>query len=173
VRKHEGDLTVQSEPGHGSKFQILLPATAKTLATVNATPANPVQGQGRILVMDDEEPIRSLLTVMLRPLGYEVETTSDGAEALKSYQTARTDGRPFSAVILDLTVPGGMGGRETIERLRKLDPKVRAIVSSGYSEDPVMSCHRDYGFAGMVAKPYRLRDLSCTLKEVLVQEAPA
>jgi len=91
----------------------------------------------------------------------------DGAEALNRFQEARTTGKPFAAVILDLTVPGGMGGREAVQRLRALDPSVKAIVSSGYSEDPIMAMYREHGFSGMVAKPYRVQDFSRTVKEVV------
>jgi PAS domain S-box-containing protein len=166
IRKHDGDIRVESEPGRGTVFHIYLPAAegpvTKAPEPVSAPPA---VGRGRVLVMDDEEPIRQLITRMLEPLGYSVTTTADGVEALRKYEDARVKGDPFSAVILDLTVPGGMGGKETIQRLRALDPAVRAIVSSGYSEDPVMARYREFGFCSVVAKPYRLHELSMALRE--------
>jgi CheY-like chemotaxis protein len=117
--------------------------------------------------MDDEEPIRDMLGDMLQSLGYEVESTAEGAEAVRRYRDAQANQRPFDLVILDLTIPGGMGGRETLQALRALDPHVTAIVSSGYSADPILAQHRDHGFAGMVAKPYRIEDLGRALRQVL------
>jgi PAS domain S-box-containing protein len=167
VRKHEGDISVQSEPGRGTTFQLRLAAVQGSVPSERETDALPLHGSGRILVMDDEQPIRQMLESMLCSLGYEVQTAPDGAEAVRLYRQARADHRPFDAVILDLTVPGGLGGRETLQALRTLDPLVRAIVSSGYSADPVLARHRDYGFAAMVAKPYRLEDLARTFRELL------
>ncbi len=166
IRKHDGEIRVESELGRGTVFHIYLPAAEGTVR--NATEpviAPPMSGRGRILVMDDEEPIRQLITRMLQPLGYRITATPDGTDALREYEEARAKGNPFSAVILDLTVPGGMGGKETMQRLLVLDPDVRAIVSSGYSEDPVMARYREFGFCGVVAKPYRLQELSMALRE--------
>ena len=167
VRKHEGDISVQSEPGRGTTFQLRLAAAQGSVPPERETDSLPLHGSGRILVMDDEQPIRQMLESMLCSLGYEVQTAPDGAEAVRLYRQARADHRPFDAVILDLTVPGGLGGRETLQALRTLDPLIRAIVSSGYSADPILARHRDYGFAAMVAKPYRLEDLARTFRELL------
>jgi CheY-like chemotaxis protein len=117
--------------------------------------------------MDDEPLIRDVVTDMLSELGYEVHAAADGAEALALYSQATAKGLPFDAVIMDLTVPGGMGGREAMERLRGLDPEVRAIVSSGYSADPILSSFRDYGFRDVVAKPYTVSRLAQVLERVL------
>ena len=124
-------------------------------------------------VMDDEPEIRDLLIPMLGILGYEGETVADGAEAFRQYVAARTNGKPFAAVILDLTVPGGMGGKETMEKLRAVDPGVTAIVSSGYSEDPVMANYRDHGFKGVIPKPYRIEALVRTLHNVIAAQNQA
>jgi DNA-binding NtrC family response regulator len=117
--------------------------------------------------MDDEESIQQLTSLLLRRMGLEAVVVADGESALREYEQARQAGRPFELVILDLTIPGGLGGRETIERLQKMDPDVLAIVSSGYSSDPVMAEFRRYGFQGMVAKPYDLGQFTTTVARVL------
>lgn len=167
VRRHGGTITVESTLGKGTTFHVYLPATDKRPSAPPQRADESLSGQGRVLVMDDEEAIRLLASVALKRLGYEVVTATDGAEAIEFYQKAMAENRPFSAVILDLTVRGGMGGTETIRRLRALDPKVRAIVSSGYSEDAVMANYREHGFVAAVAKPYRLQELGGTLQTVV------
>jgi CheY-like chemotaxis protein len=117
----------------------------------------------KILFMDDEEMLRNVNRSMLESLGYEVETACNGEEAIELYTTAKGAGLPFGAVILDLTIKGGLGGRETIKRLREFDPDIRAIVASGYSTDPVMANFREYGFLAALDKPYQLRDLEKSL----------
>jgi len=104
---------------------------------------------------------------MLSGAGYEVEPAKDGAEAIQKYTEAKTSGKPFDAVILDLTVPGGMGGREVIKELVEIDPAVKAIVSSGYANDPIMADYRNYGFSGVVTKPYVIKQMQETLRNVL------
>ena len=126
--------------------------------------------QGRILVMDDEETIRRLLGRMLLGAGYEVELTRDGDEAVRKYIEAKESGKPFDAVILDLTVPGGMGGKEVIAKLLGIDPGVKAIVSSGYATDQIMGEFKKYGFSGVVIKPYNLRQMQDTLHDVLAEK---
>jgi CheY-like chemotaxis protein len=125
--------------------------------------------KGRVLFMDDEEPIVAMASLLLRRMGLEVELARDGAEAVQKFSEAHTAGRPFDLVVMDLTVPGGIGGREAIEQLRQIDPNVRAIVSSGYSSDPVLANHRAYGFCGMVAKPYKVEDFARVLRAALRQ----
>jgi len=107
----------------------------------------------------------------LKRLGYEAELARDGAEAIRRYTTATESGNPFAVVIMDLTIPGGMGGKETIKRLLEIDPQVRAIVSSGYSNDPVMADFQKHGFCGMVAKPYEVKELARVLREVVSSDA--
>jgi CheY-like chemotaxis protein len=126
-----------------------------------------MMGHGRILVVDDEAIVREVAGEMLRTMGYEVACASDGNEAIKIYMQARQAEEPFQAVIMDLTMPGGMGGRETMEKLREIDPHVKTIVSSGYSHDHIMSNFRDFGFVGVVSKPYKPSELGKTLHEVL------
>ena len=120
--------------------------------------------------MDDEEPILSFVGRILEHLGYEAEFARDGSEALESYRKARDGGNPFAAVVLDLTVPGGMGGQEAMEQLRAMDPDVKAIVSSGYSNDPVMAQYKQYGFSGVIAKPYDIHTFSQVLHKAMAQD---
>ncbi|MBL0713133.1 MAG: response regulator, partial [Desulfosarcina sp.] len=124
---------------------------------------------GRILLMDDEDFIRTLATDMLTTLGYTVSTARDGAQVVDLYHQARASGQPFDAVILDLTVPGGMGGKETVSALRALDENVKAIVSSGYSNDPVIANFSRYGFQAAVKKPYLLHEISRALHSLLTE----
>ncbi|MBA7540020.1 Sporulation initiation phosphotransferase F [subsurface metagenome] len=116
--------------------------------------------------MDDEEPVRSVLSEMLGSIGYKISLAEDGAEAVELYSKAKASNRPFDVVFMDLTVPGGMGGKEAVKVLLEIDPDVKVIVTSGYSNDPVMADYKSFGFAGVVAKPFKLEDLSETLKDV-------
>jgi PAS domain S-box-containing protein len=168
VRKHDGQIKVVSEPGKGTTFELYLPASQKPVLPVPTEPKpENFSGRGRVLVVDDEAPIRKFLSLMLQKFGYEAETANDGGEAIERYTTAQSGGTPFDAIIMDLTIPNGMGGCEATRRLRELDPKVKAIASSGYSFDPVMANYRDYGFCGVIPKPYRPEDLNRILKEVI------
>jgi PAS domain S-box-containing protein len=166
VRKHDGDLRIKSTLGQGTICDLYLPAGRSTPTERPAPNVLPLAGRGRILVMDDEAPIRQFVEASLKRLGYDAEAVADGAEAVRRYREAMMSGQPFTAVILDLTVPGGMGGNEAIRELRALDPDVKAIVSSGYSADPVMANHREHGFRAVVAKPYRLEQLARSLQDI-------
>lgn len=126
-----------------------------------------IRGTGRILVMDDDAMIRDVLQRSLTNLGYDVVCTQEGSEAVSLYEKALKSDRPFNAVIMDLTIPGGMGGKDAIVRLRELDPGVKAIVSSGYSDDPIMAKFSEYGFRDAVSKPYSIAVLSETVHRVL------
>lgn len=117
--------------------------------------------------MDDEPLIRETAGQMLRHIGYTVEFAAEGAEAVEMYKRAQASGRPFDIVIMDVTVPGGMGGKEAIGKLLEIDPQVKAIVSSGYSNDPIMADFREYGFRGVIAKPYTTEVLSRAIYKVL------
>ena len=171
IQGHEGAVEVESQEGVGTTFRIYLPASEAEVPEAKAkkacinTPS--VYAKGRILVMDDEKMIRDLAGELLARLGYEAGFASDGLEAIRLYKEARDTGNPFNAVVLDLTVRGGMGGKATIEKLLKIDPDVRGVVSSGYSDDPVMTDFGDYGFCGVVSKPYTLLELSETLNQVI------
>ena len=171
VKKHLGHISAESMPGEGTTFRIWLPA-ARVPTDKRDVPGRGVvktdnAEQARILFMDDEEPIRELGGTILRRSGYDVSVASDGSEAVGLYERALREGRPYSLVILDLTIPGGMGGGPTLEALLKLDPKVKAIVSSGYSNDATLSNYRAYGFHGMVSKPYDGADLTLAVENVL------
>ena len=174
VSTHGGHVEVTSSVGRGTTFDIYLPSTGQLWS----------QGQeglehlrsreqrcGNILVMDDEEMIRSLVTEMLMSFGYQVVTSADGAEAVELYRAAREAGSAFDCVILDLTVPGGMGGREAAQQILAADPAARVIVSSGYSNDPVMADYRCYGLSGAILKPYRIEELAQGLE--FLGEQPA
>ncbi|NDY42685.1 PAS domain S-box protein [Dissulfurirhabdus thermomarina] len=170
VRRHGGFIEVESEVGRGTAFILYLPA-AEAPVEAEAGEEAPAEGRGRILVMDDEEVVRACALDMLATLGYEAAAARDGAEAVRLYAEARAAGKPFDAVVLDLTVPGGMGGKEAVQRLREIDPAVRAVASSGYSTDPVMGDHEAHGFAAVIPKPYRTAELAAVLRRVLGRAA--
>jgi CheY-like chemotaxis protein len=171
IANHDGHLDVTSKPGVGSTFTFLLPATGqcskeKTVASPKSQlKPDGVASNGRVLLMDDEEVICEVVSEMLEMLGYEVVTVADGEALLETYKKSLSEGLSFQAVLMDLSIPGGMGGREAIGRLREIDADVRAIVSSGYSQDPVMADYRAYGFNGMVAKPYKIESLLAVLQD--------
>ena len=167
VKKHDGIITVESTPGSGAEFHVYLPASEKPVPPAPPAPVAPVQGQGRILVMDDEDLIRELAQTALEFLGYQVDGVADGEACIKAYEAARAEGRPYAVLIMDLTIPGGMGGKEAIQRLLEIDPEVKAIVSSGYSHGPEMANHKQHGFRGMVSKPYKVEDLARQITAVL------
>ena len=168
IKKHQGLITVESSEGSGTTFHVYLPASMeKVLPTAQPIDEAVPKGQGRILVMDDNDSVREIASDMLSHAGYKVELATDGLEAIEYYQNAMDAGQTYDLVILDLTVPGGMGGRETIEELQKIDPQVKGIVSSGYSNDSVMTEFIKYGFKCAVTKPYTLENLSRAVHSVL------
>jgi PAS domain S-box-containing protein len=167
VKNHRGHITVRSHVGQGSTFTVYLPASDRQPAGAKRLADGYVRWHGRVLLMDDEEMVRVVTREILKALGYEVSSAADGAEAIRLYTEARDAGRPFDAVIMDLTVPGGMGGKEAIQKLREIEPGVRAIVSSGYSQDPVMADYKIYGFNEAIAKPFTSNELSRVLHKAL------
>jgi PAS domain S-box-containing protein len=170
IKKHGGHIGATSETGSGTTFTIHLPSVGETHTQYHiesvAQEVNKHSG-GTILVMDDDSLIRDMTNAMLSHLGYTVTTCEDGNEAIRLYKVASEAGRPFTAVILDLTVPGGMGGKEASEQILAIDPKACLVVSSGYSNDPIVSDFSSYGFSGAVAKPYKLDQLGQQLHLVL------
>ncbi|MDF1535461.1 MAG: ATP-binding protein [bacterium] len=175
LKRHSGSITVRSLPGSGAAFDLFLPAKAEIEQESSPVPDRVGErkgsraGKGRksVLIMDDEKDILETAGQMIAIMGNSVSTARDGEEAISRYRESLDEGRPFDAVILDLRVPGGMGGRETMEKLRVIDPGVTAWVSSGYSGDPIMSEYGRYGFKAAVAKPYSSDDLKRVLEKVL------
>lgn len=160
IKKHRGIINVYSEPGSGTTFEIYLRAADEPAeADMHAQSSTFRTGGGSILIMDDEEYILEVFMKMLRYQGYSVECVKKGEDAIKKYREHYERGNPFDYVILDLTIYGGMGGREAIEILKGINPGIKAIVSSGYSENPVMANFREYGFSGVLTKPYSIDDI--------------
>ncbi|MCP3942102.1 MAG: PAS domain S-box protein [Desulfobacteraceae bacterium] len=166
IKKHNGYIFAESQLDKGTTFHLYLPATTEPVEQVEKTEYVSYKGEGRILIMDDQESILKISGRMLNLMGYETVFATDGAQAIKLYREAYKSEKPFNAVILDLTVPGGMGGAKTIPELLKIDPKVKAVVSSGYSNDPIMSNYEDYGFCSVVPKPYTKNQLAEVLNKI-------
>jgi two-component system cell cycle sensor histidine kinase/response regulator CckA len=173
IKRHDGHITAESQVGVGTTIHIYLPASPE------GTPLNkkeeeeeeePVMGRGRVLVMDDEKFIRELASEMLGNIGYETTAATDGLEAIRLYKEAEGSKESYDAVIMDLTVPGGMGGEKAVQDLIKIDPGVKAIASSGYSNSPVIAEYRKYGFCSVITKPYRIKELSEVLHRVMSGE---
>ena len=167
VKNHGGYIAVDSELHVGTKFYIYLPARGNAVSIESRINAVIKRGTGRVLIMDDKLEVREAAGEMLSHIGYEVEFARDGSELLRTYKSAMQEGKPFDTVIMDLTVPGGMGGKEALEKLLVFDPEVKAIVSSGYSSDPILEKYEKYGFKGVLPKPYEMEKLSDVLHYVL------
>lgn len=170
AEKHDGYITVESQISVGSTFHVYLPAAKEPLPKERAGHIALYRGSGKVLLMDDEEDIRTVSSEMLTALGYEVVCAHDGAEAADLFRQAHDSGKPFESVILDLTIPGGMGGQDVIREILEIDPSAAVIVSSGYSNDPVMSDYKKYGFHAAMSKPYRIQELSKTLQRVIEEK---
>ena len=168
INKHKGYIECDSTPGQGTTFTIYLPAVRKTISDRSHVFAEH-KGNGRVMIMDDEEMIRALTESMLESCGYEVVHAKNGEEALELYKDAMNDAQPIDVVIMDLTIPGGLGGQETISLLKEIDPNVTAIVSSGYSNDPVMANFKEYGFKGFLSKPYLMGALTDAVSKVMLE----
>jgi len=172
TNRHEGHVMAKSVPEQGTSFFIYLPATQRGTVRESEPEKKIFQGEGgKVLIMDDKSFVRNAAVRALRLFGYEVEGSTDGEEAVSLFKDAIDKGKPFDVVILDLTIPGGMGGEDTLKKLRSIDPKAKAIVSSGYSEDPVMSDYKNHGFNAIVNKPYQYEELCRVVRKVIKKDS--
>jgi two-component system cell cycle sensor histidine kinase/response regulator CckA len=169
VKNHGGHVTVESEIGAGTAISLYLPAAYPPVKPVLVTGDLLIPGKGKVLLMDDDEMILDVIGLMLEKIGYQVGLAKTGAEAVELFQQAVMTGKPFDAVILDSSIPGSMGGKETLAQLREVQPQVQAIISSGYTNDPVMSDYKKYGFSAALPKPYKIIKLSETLSSILTK----
>ena len=171
IKKHDGYIHVESQNGHGAAFTFYLAASSTQVVDLREEAQdNGDEQTGRILIMDDEEMILELTRELLSSHNFAVSVSRDGKEAIAAYQDAMREGNPFDVVIMDLTIPGGMGGKEAIQKLRQIDPSVKAIVSSGYSMDAAMSDFESHGFVAVVPKPYKAGTLLRVIREVLAMD---
>ncbi|MBD3347360.1 MAG: PAS domain S-box protein [Chitinivibrionales bacterium] len=170
VKKHGGHMTARSVPGKGSQFIFYLPALASSTEDEASNEESLIPGSNRILVMDDDEVVRMVVRRLLTNSGYDVVCTSNGSEAVDAYRNFLEKGTPFDAVIMDLTVPGGMGGKEAVRKILEIDDDASVIVFSGYSNDPVLANYRDYGFSGVIAKPFSIEEFSKVLNKIMKRE---
>jgi PAS domain S-box-containing protein len=167
IKKHDGHIFVESKIGAGTTIHVYLPASTKKLpGTLPGEEKHP-SGYGNILIMDDDEIIRDIAREILGHLGYRVALCTEGSQALEMYRKAMNTGEPFDLVIMDLTIPGGMGGKETMEKLLEIDHDVKGIVSSGYNNDPILASYRQYGFSGVIIKPYNITELGKVVHDLI------
>jgi PAS domain S-box-containing protein len=171
VHKHDGTIGVASTPGAGTTFSIFLPAAPASPAPQSRETAPRFSGHGCVLVMDDEPTVRQVAVAMLKKLGYEAEAVPDGASALRADAEASAARRPFSVILMDLTIPSGMGGQEAAAALRESHTPAQLIASSGYATDPVMAQYREYHFDGVLAKPYNFAELTSVLASLATQRS--
>jgi len=170
INKHDGYITVESEPGKGTIFELYLPASeTKNIKHKDKLNEKTTQNQhpAKILIMDDEESVCMVITEALRMLGYSAESAVNGQEATELYKKSLHIGEPFDIIVMDLTVPGGMGGKEAVIEMLKINPDAIVIVSSGYASDPVMANYSQYGFKGVIAKPYTIENLQQIITQLL------
>ncbi|KAB2889670.1 MAG: PAS domain S-box protein [Desulfobulbaceae bacterium] len=168
INKHGGHIVVTSEPGRGTVFTIFLPAAGDAAAPVSARDEKTARLEpAGILIMDDDEPVLGILRSMLEAAGHRVHVSHDGRECVEVFRSLVKSGQPVDLAIVDLTVRGGVGGRETVALLHEMEPGLPVIVSSGYSNDPVMASYREFGFCGAVSKPYEYEDLLLAVNRVL------
>ncbi|HON78918.1 MAG TPA: GAF domain-containing protein [Spirochaetota bacterium] len=170
VKNHGGSITVQSGDNNGTMFTLYLPAVKDAGIQQKKPAGKKFTGNGKILIMDDDPSVLKITQLTLEHMGYETACSRHGEETIDIYKKAAESNKPFDAVIMDLTIPGRMGGAQTIQKIRELDPGVKAIVASGYSNDPIMARFGEYGFAAVLAKPYRREELGEVLERVIGQK---
>ena len=167
IKKHDGIITIESENGKGTRVRLYLPSTDEQLKTTPHIKKEYTKKKANILLMDDDDNVLKVAREMLKRLGHNVRVVSHGEEAIEKYTHAMGQKNPFDLIIMDLTIPGKMGGKDTIAELKKIDPEVKAIVSSGYSNDPILAHHTDYGFCAILVKPYQFDEIKKVLGSIL------
>jgi len=167
IKKHDGYIKVDSEIDKGTTFTIFLPAINKIIEEALISTATEFKSGGKVLLMDDDHAVREMLVHIIENLGFNVDSASHGEEALKIYQNTKDNGEDYKFVLLDITIPGGMGGKDTILQLREQDPDVKAIAISGYSKDPITTNYKDYGFNAFIAKPFKVNEFENVIQNVL------
>lgn len=170
VRKHNGLIFAKSRLGVGTTLNVYLPASGKKVREVKEVEKKAdLRGAGKVLIMDDEEVVRITAGQILKSIGYIVEYAKNGSEAIKKYTKEMESKKPFDVVVMDLTVPGGMGGKEAVKKLLEIDPEAKAIVSSGYSNDTIMFNYEKFGFCGVVSKPYTVEEFNAIIKKAIAE----
>jgi CheY-like chemotaxis protein len=167
IQQHNGYIDFTSQAGNGTSFYVYIPVSSKSIEDVPPSGKIVENFRGKLLLLDDDPTIQRTLSLILMKLGFQVEIAKDGHEAISKYSKAFKSNNQFTLVIMDLTIPGGMGGKEAIEKLKELDSDVKAIVSSGYSNDPIMANYKKYGFCGVLSKPYTVNQLKTLLQQLL------
>jgi signal transduction histidine kinase/ActR/RegA family two-component response regulator len=167
IKKHDGHIAVESHRGTGTTFYVYIPASHRQVRKLESQTSVQPAGHGKILVMEDEETIRDVTGEMLRHFGYEVAFAREGAEAIELYKHAMDAGQPFDVLLMDLTIPGGMGGKEAVRKILDIDPQAKAVVATGYANDPIIAEFRQYGFCDRIAKPYKSEELHGILHRVI------
>ncbi len=169
ISKHNGSISVQSKTGLGTTFTLYLPAAERPPETQQKPPEtmNTGMGKARIMIMDDDEMVQDVAQAMLTRMGHEVILAGNGAEAIEIYQRQNSSGQAVDIIIMDLTIPGGMGGKEAVEKILAIDPKAKVIVSSGYSNDPIMAHCQEYGFVAAIGKPFQMQKIINTINRIM------
>ncbi|MHA1746162.1 MAG: ATP-binding protein, partial [Promethearchaeota archaeon] len=171
IKRHDGYINVTSQVGVGSTFEIYLPASKKTIVNTEGKKAPILSGHGKILLMDDDKQILIVAKKLLTRLGYSVEVVESGELVIEQYLASKQNNQSYDVIILDLTVRGGLGGLETLKKLKQLDPEMKVIVTSGYSNDPVLSNFQNYGFDGKIEKPFVIETMSRVISEIINQQS--